>query len=249
MFLLGLEFVFASYAGTRLYERQQQKKLAMTGVVDEKRLAPQEDSVEIERKKNLHYLKISGLTLVLARLSYVSPLFLPAMLIGFSYTTLPYLRVVEDSLRKKKRINARLIYGAANVALLGGGNLMTASLGIGLGHTTKYMISNAEKTLQDTAKNFFAHQPSTVWRLIDTVEIETPLNKINTGDIVLFKKGDVIPLQGVIVSGKAIINQYAVTGELWPVEKVRGEKIVASTQVVGGEIQVRVEKTTLHTVH
>lgn len=250
MFLLGLEFVFASYVGTRLYEKLGKKSdkttdgevLLLEGLVVEDRSLILADSTEVdESEKDLHYMKISALTIALARLSYIYPIFLPAMVLGFTYTSIPYLRNVEESLLEKKKIDGYVLYGIADMMTFGIGSFGTAALGVGLVHAAKFVISNAQKNSKDSMVNIFAKQPNSVWLLIDGMEVETALDKISQGDIVVVNTGDIVPVDGRIVKGMASVDQHALTGESQPAEKTVGDTVFAATQVMSGRIQVQVQ--------
>ncbi|MEN8215509.1 MAG: heavy metal translocating P-type ATPase [Pseudomonadota bacterium] len=243
MFLFGVEFVFASYIGFRLYEKFHSK------VVDKhkKQTKPQGKLLKLkqvvedgEREKNLHYMKMSGVSVGLAWLSHFNPVFLPAMLLVFTYSAFPYLRVIEHSLLKKKKVDGYVLYGIADFMTLGLGRIATASFAVGLVHTAHFVISNAEKNSKQSLVNIFAKQPNRVWLLKNGVEIETPLEQVTLGDIVAVNTGDVIPVDGTIIKGVAAIDQHTLTGESQPAEKAEGDTVFASTQVMTGRIHVQV---------
>ncbi len=60
--------------------------------------------------------------------------------------------------------------------------------------------------------------------------------------------GEVVPIDGLIHSGIASIDQHILTGELQPIEKKRGDSVFAGTVVLEGKIQIKVEKTGKETV-
>ncbi|MEM3562575.1 MAG: cation-translocating P-type ATPase [Candidatus Jordarchaeaceae archaeon] len=70
-----------------------------------------------------------------------------------------------------------------------------------------------------------------------------PIEEIKTGDIVIVKSGEKIPVDGRIISGQALVNQAAITGESLSVEKGLGDPVFAGTISEVGVIQIRVEKT------
>lgn len=248
MFLFGLEFVFASYAGTRLYEKYQQlnrkvDKPALPTPTEQQSLEIIEEQPEKahDSDTDLHYMKMSGLTMVLARLSYIHPtIFLPSMLLSFTYISIPYLRIIENSLLEKKKIDGYVLYGIADMMTLALGNLTTASFAVGLVHTAQFVISNAEKNSKQSVVSLFAKQPNSAWLLIDGVEIETPLENITKGDIVVVNAGDIIPVDGIIVKGIASVDQHALTGESQPAEKTEGDQVFAATQIMSGQLHIQV---------
>jgi len=240
MFLFGVGFVFTSYLGVRAYEKFVAKpKKNQTKLKPQGKLLKQ--VVENgEREKNLHYMKMSGVTIGLSWLSYFNPVFLPAMLLMFTYSAFPYLRVIEHSLLKKKKVDGYVLYGIADFMTLGLGRLATASFAVGLVHAAHFVISNAEKNSKQSLVNIFAKQPNHVWLLKNGVEVEIPLEKVTQGDIIAVNTGDVIPVDGIIIKGIATIDQHTLTGESQPAEKAEGDTVFASTQVMTGNIHIQV---------
>lgn len=248
MFLLGLEVVFISYAGTRIYEKVWDKPDKK--IIKDKKLLIEKKSLKIDevvengkREKDLHYMKASGVSFVLSGLVTVNPIFLPPMLATFAYISIPYLRHVENSILKKKKIDGYVLYGIADMMTLGLGYLKTASFAIGLVHTAHFVISNAEERSKKSLANIFTKQPNKVWLLINDIEIETALKDIKKGDVIVVTTGDIIPVDGVIVKGIASVDQHALTGESQPAEKNIGDNVFASTQVMSGSINIEVQKS------
>ncbi|WP_330653586.1 hypothetical protein, partial [Clostridioides difficile] len=57
---------------------------------------------------------------------------------------------------------------------------------------------------------------SRVWQKVDGTEVLVPVSKIREGDLVTVHMGNVIPLDGVVTSGDAMVNQASMTGESAP---------------------------------
>ncbi|OQY54166.1 MAG: hypothetical protein DRR08_25385 [Candidatus Parabeggiatoa sp. nov. 2] len=83
---------------------------------------------------------------------------------------------------------------------------------------------------------------SNAWVLKDNVEIEVAIEELQVNDIVVVNTGEVIPIDGIITQGIAMIDQHALTGESQPAEKVVGEQVFASTVIITGKISIKVEK-------
>ncbi len=83
---------------------------------------------------------------------------------------------------------------------------------------------------------------SRVWQKVDGTEVLVPVSKIREGDLVTVHMGNVIPLDGVVTSGDAMVNQASMTGESAPVRKGEGSYVYAGTAVEEGEITLRVRK-------
>ncbi len=75
----------------------------------------------------------------------------------------------------------------------------------------------------------------------DTVEI-IPAEQLTVGDIVLVKAGGAIPADGVVIEGRAAVDQSALTGESVPVEKTVGDRVASATINQEGYLEIRVDK-------
>jgi Cd2+/Zn2+-exporting ATPase len=69
-----------------------------------------------------------------------------------------------------------------------------------------------------------------------------PISQLHLGDEILVKPGELIPTDGVIVSGYSTVNQAAITGESLPVEKKEGEEVFAGTLNGYGVLKLQVHK-------
>ena len=77
----------------------------------------------------------------------------------------------------------------------------------------------------------------------DGTEVMVPAKDIKKGDIVVARMGEVVPFDGEVADGEAMINQASMTGEAVPVRKIKGNYVYAGTVVEEGEIGVIVKET------
>ena len=82
-----------------------------------------------------------------------------------------------------------------------------------------------------------------VWLQVGETEVLTPVSDVRQGDCVVVRTGSMIPLDGRVVSGEAMVNQSSMTGESMPVPKRPGSYVYAGTVAEEGECVVCVEKT------
>ena len=66
---------------------------------------------------------------------------------------------------------------------------------------------------------------------------------LQKGDVIVVHTGETVPVDGHVVEGMAMIDQHALTGESTPGEKGIGDRVFASTVLVGGKIHVSVEQS------
>lgn len=81
------------------------------------------------------------------------------------------------------------------------------------------------------------------WVKAEEGEILMSLSDISAGDKVIVRTGNMIPLDGKVCDGEAMVNQASMTGESLPVRKVNGSYAYAGTVVEEGECTILVEKT------
>ncbi|MBP5580144.1 MAG: heavy metal translocating P-type ATPase [Ruminococcus sp.] len=74
-------------------------------------------------------------------------------------------------------------------------------------------------------------------------EVLVSVNEVHKGDIIVVRTGSMIPLDGKVISGDAMVNQSSMTGESVPVHKCEGAYVYAGTVVEDGECTVSVENT------
>ena len=79
-----------------------------------------------------------------------------------------------------------------------------------------------------------------VWKITDGTEILTDSDDIGIDDSVVVRMGNIIPFDGTVISGDAMVNQASMTGEAIPVKKEEGASVFAGTVVEEGEITIRV---------
>ena len=99
-----------------------------------------------------------------------------------------------------------------------------------------------KKSVGDLARSMSLNI-SKVWQDVDGTEVLVPVSGIVEGDLVTVHMGNVIPLDGVVVSGEAMVNQASMTGESVPVKKEKGMYVYAGTVIEEGEITLCVKKT------
>ena len=91
-----------------------------------------------------------------------------------------------------------------------------------------------KKSLDDLARSM-ALNVDKVWVRSQGTEVLVPLTKVRSGDEVVVRSGNMIPLDGTVLEGEAMVNQAALTGEAMPMRKAEGSTLYAGTVVEEGE--------------
>ncbi len=173
---------------------------------------------------------------------YLYPPLTIVTLILLAYVAIPYIRQAETSLVKNKKVDGYVLYAIADMMMVWLGALVSAAIGIGLLHVSRFVLSSAKDRSKELVVDAFARRPRQVWILSEGAEVQVPLDSVRRDDIVLVNTGEVIP-DGVITEGFASVDQQALTGESRPAEKFVGELVFASTILISGRILVQVEQS------
>lgn len=142
----------------------------------------------------------------------------------------------------KGRLEVPVLDAAAITAAMLRGDVNTAS-------SVMFLLKIGDILEEWTHKKSVADLASTlslnvdkVWAVKDGTEVLVPVRSMEVGDEFVVRMGSMIPLDGVVVRGEAMINQASITGESMPVRKTEGAYIYAGTVVDEGEICVRTAK-------
>lgn len=99
-----------------------------------------------------------------------------------------------------------------------------------------------KKSVDDLARSMSLNIDK-VWLVgSDGKEILVDSNKIKAGDKVIVHMGNVIPFDGTVTDGEAMVNQASMTGESLPVQKEKDSSVYAGTVVEEGELTICVKE-------
>jgi heavy metal translocating P-type ATPase len=212
-------------------------------VVDARRAQANRQEAEINR--NLVY---SGTALAL---STVGMLYVPVLgtlsLIPIALGTRSTLRYAYRCIRERKTTIVYLDVVAVFMGV-GTGVYMLGALNQFLHHSSNKLLLKTRDQTQQRMSQVFSSKNQMVWVLHDGAEVLTPLEKIRVNDQVVLNTGELVPIDGVIVSGMATIDQHMLTGEAQPEEKTVGDRVFAATLLLAGRITVIVEQAGSNTI-
>jgi len=143
---------------------------------------------------------------------------------------------------QKGHISGVYITSAAlSLGLIATGRLALAAFTSLVGRSMVELVERVEENSQKHLVNVFSGHATYVWLEKEGVEIQTEFVKIKKGDCVIVNAGETIPVDGIIQSGLASIDQHILTGESQPVELASGDKVFAATLLLSGRITILVE--------
>ena len=99
-----------------------------------------------------------------------------------------------------------------------------------------------KKSVENLARSM-ALNVDRVWLRTGEGEVLVSVDQVEAGDLILVRTGGLIPLDGRVAEGEAMVNQASLTGESLPVRKERDGYVYAGTVLEEGELTVQVEQT------
>lgn len=173
-------------------------------------------------------------------LHYGTKIFLP-MSVKAGIATVKSVKYIWEGLctLARGRIEVPVLDGTAVGVSVFRGDYATASsvmFLLGIGEILEEWTH--KKSVGDLARSMSLNI-SKVWVLRDGREELEEVTSVQTGDQVVIHMGNVIPFDGDVVGGEAMVNQASLTGESNPVRKAEGGYAYAGTVVEEGEITIR----------
>ena len=98
-----------------------------------------------------------------------------------------------------------------------------------------------KKSVDDLAKSMSLNIDK-VWKVEEDHEIQVSSNQIKADDIVHVQMGNMIPFDGIVIAGEAMVNQSSLTGESTPVRKCLDGYVYAGTVLEEGDLKIRVKE-------
>ena len=121
---------------------------------------------------------------------------------------------------------------ALTVGYLGWGNHVyfeTAALIITLIKLGKLLEARAKVKTSEAIRRLMQLQPAIARVILDSEEVEIPVDQVEVGDMLQVRPGERVPVDGVVVSGKSSIDESLLTGESMPVPKKPGSHVTGGT--------------------
>jgi len=105
----------------------------------------------------------------------------------------------------------------------------TAAVIITLIRLGKFLEARAKGRTSEAIKKLMGLQAKTAHVMRDGREVDTPIDEVQVGDIVIVKPGEKIPVDGVVIEGRSAVDEAMLTGESLPVEKKQGNTVIGAT--------------------
>jgi cation-transporting P-type ATPase C len=159
---------------------------------------------------------------------------------GIVITGYDFLRAFYRSLIGRSRITTGTLIGAATLSSMALRENVTALTVLWLLNLGEYLETLTLQRTRAAIRSLLSADDEEIWIITAGVEVLVPIKDVRPGDCVVVRTGRRIPVDGVIASGAATVNEAPITGESMPVVRLEGDRVYAGTVLLAGTIRVRV---------
>ncbi len=106
----------------------------------------------------------------------------------------------------------------------------------------KYFETRSKSRTSEALTKLIDLSPQTATVLRNEQEVEVPIQEVKVGDVVVIKSGQSVPVDGIIISGNASLDESALTGESIPVFKKEGDELMSATVCQTGYLTFKATK-------
>lgn len=143
---------------------------------------------------------------------------------------------------KTKGFNAEVLDASAISISLYRGDYVTANTTNFMLELGEYIEGRIEQKSTSMLKSLLVPKIDKVWLVEGDSEIEVEYSELKAGDVISISAGESIGVDGIIVSGEALLNEVSMSGESTPIHKKQRDRVTSGTIISEGKIKVLAEK-------
>jgi len=155
------------------------------------------------------------------------------------WNAIPIIRRAWRVLSQEHRLNVDFLDVVAITVSILQWNLVTAGIVIWLIRLGDWIRDLTAARSRKAFDQLLEFQTKMAWLVREGAVIAVPAQSLLTGDVVAVHSGELVPVDGEVLSGRASVDQKTITGESLPVLKVEGDVVYAATALREGYITIR----------
>lgn len=152
----------------------------------------------------------------------------------------PYIAKGLKAFFIARRLNVSVLDAAAISSAMLRDDFTTAGVIMTLMSLAEEMEEWTQHRSKEDLAQSLALRVDKVWIKKDGAEVEIPFSELRTGDLLVIRAGSIIPADGKVVEGEAVVNQSSMTGEPLGIVRRAGASVYAGTAVEEGGITIEV---------
>jgi P-type Cu2+ transporter len=184
-----------------------------------------------------------------------TPLALPSVSLLLALGTNPFVTAVNMPLmlwngfpialrawrvwRRERRLNVDFLDTLAIAASLAQGNPLAGAIVTWLIKLGDFIRDLTAASSRRAMSELLEFQANNAWVIRDGCIVSIPASALAAGDAVVVYPGEMIPVDGEIIAGQALIDQKTITGEGLPVTRSKGQAAFAATVIRDGQLTIR----------
>jgi heavy metal translocating P-type ATPase len=242
--VLGIDYFKTNPLASTVLIQYDRRQLTRNQIIEilETALVNGEHSAQKD-KVDLHLPLCTASVPVAAVAQFAAPGLLPAAAVLFAYTSIPTFKAAREVLVEEKRLGVDVLDAIVVLGCLGTMSILPGTVLCWCLSFGRVLVKKTQDNSKKLLLNAFGKQPRYVWLYREGVEVQIALDRLQPLDVIVVNTGEVVPVDGIIVQGMAMIDQHALTGESTPAEKGVGDRVYAATLMVAGKVLVQVEKS------
>ena len=170
---------------------------------------------------------------------FVDPLVIAVNLPLLLWNAYPIAKRAWGVLRRERRLNIDFLDTLAIGASIGQGQLITGAVITWLIRLGDWIRDLTAAGAKRAVSELLEFRQRRAWVVRDGVMVDVPASELAVDDAVVVYHGEMIPVDGEIIDGRALIDQKTITGESLPVLRAPGEPAYAATIVREGRLTIR----------
>jgi len=157
-------------------------------------------------------------------------------------TAVPVFKRAWNALFHRHKLNVDLLDALAIIAATATGDVINAAGIVWLICVGDHIRDLTQARARRAIRDLLEYEHDLAWVVRGETKVQIPVAELVVGDVVVIYTGSAIAVDGVVTSGRAVVDQQALTGESLPVVKAVDDHVFAATVVSDGKLYVRAER-------
>ncbi len=244
---------YQAYRGVRI-KSQLASRATLTEITSSQETPA--DSIWLQSVHGVHGVFESNRRLLLAGSGLTLSILAAVGTPGAGLLAMPFIgasaaSIITDAIRlirHRERVAVAIIDLSSAAIIVTSGHFVLISLTQCLYHSSRRLLMMTESKVRGHFAAVYTSRPHHVHRITSEGVVDVAYNDVMKNDVIVVAAGQVVPVDGAVIAGEALLDQRMLTGESQPLAKCLGDDVLASTIVVEGYLELRVERTGVETI-
>jgi Zn2+/Cd2+-exporting ATPase len=154
----------------------------------------------------------------------------------------PLVRTGLEDLFRERKIGTEIFVTIATLVAMFGGETVAGAVLMVIILIAEFIAELNTDRARASIKALVGSVPQMAHLRENSGERRVPIAELKTGDVVLVRAGEKVPVDGTVLAGQGAVNEASITGESIPKDKTIGSTVFAGTLLDAGALDVRTER-------